>query len=182
MSEQKILGEIRNIADYHAIARARADELSLTREGLDRLAGFGSGHASKLLASIPTKRVGPVTFGTLNGALGMKLVAVEDLESMQAHAVVRSANQRTRPGRDENDVMTMGELKARIISRQCKKAVRARNAKLSPEDRSRICRVAAKARWSRLDAAGRKTAIAPLAKGYRAHVVRRRKRASQAGV
>ena len=156
MSEQRVLGEVRCIEDYHAIARARADELELTREGLDRVAGFTSGHASKLLASIPMKRVGPLSFGTLNGALGMKLVAVEDPEAMQAHAGMRAANRRMRSGRDENAGMTMNELKARIISRHCKKAVQARNAKLSPEDRSRICRVAANARWSRLDAAGRK--------------------------
>jgi hypothetical protein len=56
-------------------------------------------------------------------------------------------------------MLTMPALRARIIRRQCQKANRARNAKLSPEERSRSAKNAAVARWSRLSLDDRRRAL-----------------------
>jgi hypothetical protein len=76
---------IRSIDDLVAAIRARRDELNVSHELIDDLAGLQSGYTSKLLAPEPMKGLGLMSLPALLGALGAALVLVED--SAQAERV-----------------------------------------------------------------------------------------------
>ena len=61
--------------------RDRVDELNVSRTELDFLAGVSSGHSAKLLCPKQVKRFGSVTLGPMLGAVGCKLLLVEDAEA-----------------------------------------------------------------------------------------------------
>jgi hypothetical protein len=60
------------------VCRARRDELNLSHETIDALAGFPAGYTSKLLAPVPIRGVSHMSLGGLLGALALGLVVVED--------------------------------------------------------------------------------------------------------
>jgi hypothetical protein len=88
---------IRSIDDLVAAIRARRDELNVSHELIDDLAGLQSGYTSKLLAPEPMKGLGPMSLPALLGALGAALVLVED--SAQAERVRDRWTPRKRPPR-----------------------------------------------------------------------------------
>ena len=49
--------EVRGYADLHTALRERATELKISRNEIDRLAGLVSGHAGKILAPRPLRRM-----------------------------------------------------------------------------------------------------------------------------
>jgi hypothetical protein len=69
---------IRNIDDLVEAIRARRDDLDLSHELIDHLAGFQAGYTSKLLAPNPMKGLGRMSMPALLGALGVGLTLVED--------------------------------------------------------------------------------------------------------
>lgn len=83
MSGPRILGDVNKYSDLHEIMRARADELGLTREHIDELAGLHSGYAAKLLSPKPIKKLGDLLLGLMMPGLGMRLVAIEDLDALE---------------------------------------------------------------------------------------------------
>lgn len=61
--------------------RARADELAISRRELDRLAGLPDGYSGKLLGKDGGKRkkkMWPVGLELMLGALGLKIIIIED--------------------------------------------------------------------------------------------------------
>jgi len=79
MSDMAVSGvEIHTWDDLHKVRRRRADELNVSRNMIAEVAGLALGHSSKLLAYPPLKGFGRIPFDALLGALGLKLVAVED--------------------------------------------------------------------------------------------------------
>jgi hypothetical protein len=78
------IGLVQSYDDLVAIARARMTELQISYETLDAVSGVQAGYSAKLLGPNRAKRFGPVSFCAIMGALGMKLVAVEDAD-MLAH-------------------------------------------------------------------------------------------------
>lgn len=79
MSE-RLLGEIWSYEDLHRVMRARANELQLSRETIDAIAGVQPGYAAKLLSPRPMKKLGSLSMSLIFPALGMKLIAVVDEE------------------------------------------------------------------------------------------------------
>jgi hypothetical protein len=94
----------RLISDYGALLEAfreRAKELEISREGIDSIAGWADGYASKLLGGEAAKRrkiIGPLSLGLMLGTLGLKMILVEDPESttrtLTRRTPVNRANQR----------------------------------------------------------------------------------------
>jgi hypothetical protein len=58
--------------------RARRDELNLSHETIDSLAGFPAGYTGKLLAPVPVRGISHMSLTAILGALGIGLVVVED--------------------------------------------------------------------------------------------------------
>lgn len=85
----KPLFEIRRYQDLHAGLRRRAEDLNISRLVIDEIGGLQPGYSSKLLAPDPIKNLGAKTLGGMLRALGLKLIAVEDPEAMQAFEDMR---------------------------------------------------------------------------------------------
>lgn len=63
------------------VMRWRRDQLNVSHETLDELAGLPSGLTGKILAMEPIRGVGFGSLGPLMGALGLALVVFEDSEA-----------------------------------------------------------------------------------------------------
>ena len=74
---------IRGMPDLLAALRARRDQLELTHERIDDIAGFPSGYCGKLMAPEPIKNLGWLSFGLALDALGVALVMVENPEQIK---------------------------------------------------------------------------------------------------
>jgi hypothetical protein len=80
-----MLEALAEITDYDSLIqalRARANELSISRETIDNLAGLPDRYANKVLSTGGRKRIGMQSLGLLLGALGLKLIAVPDEEAL----------------------------------------------------------------------------------------------------
>jgi hypothetical protein len=73
---------VRSYGDLHKALRLRADELGTTREAIDELTGLQNGYAAKLLAPVPIKSLGPQSLGPMLAVLGLKLLVVEDPDTI----------------------------------------------------------------------------------------------------
>lgn len=73
---------IRSQSELLDAIRARRDELNISHETIDNIAGFQAGYTSKLLCDPPMKNPGPMSLGALLGALGMALMPVSDPDSI----------------------------------------------------------------------------------------------------
>jgi hypothetical protein len=74
---------IRSMEELLAALRARRDELQLTHERIDDIAGWPSGYAGKLLAPEPIKNLGFMSFGLALDSMGIALVVVENPEQIK---------------------------------------------------------------------------------------------------
>jgi hypothetical protein len=71
---------IRSMEDLLAALRTRRDELQITHETIDDVAGWPSGYAGKLLALEPIKNLGWVSFGLALDSMGVALVMIDNAE------------------------------------------------------------------------------------------------------
>ena len=78
MDTTPALGTVRDYDDLVAVIRARMIELDVTLATVDHVAGLPTNYASKLLGPHPGRRLGGMSFGAILGALGIKLLAVDD--------------------------------------------------------------------------------------------------------
>jgi hypothetical protein len=73
-------------------------ELSISREEIDNLAGIATGYSGKLLSPARTKVFGKVSLGPTLGAIGCKLILVEDpaaaARTLARRKIVDQSNQR----------------------------------------------------------------------------------------
>ena len=83
---QIIIAEISNSEDLRRVFRARAEELNLSRNTLDEIAGLPAGYCAKLLADPPVRDIGPTSLWPLLGALGLAFAAIEDEAGNGANA------------------------------------------------------------------------------------------------
>ena len=143
------LGVCHDYGGLHRILRDRAEELNVSRTTLDEAAGFTSGHASKLLAPRPLKKLGATTLGLMLQVMGLKLVVVEDPEQLQRISAKLIA--REVPANVLS--LSWGRAKHLLVSKRWvkkngRKGGEQRAKNLSPRRRRAIARNAAKARWA----------------------------------
>jgi hypothetical protein len=80
------------------LIRRRRDELGLTHQTIDGIAGFQDGYTSKLLAPNPIKNFGPMSLEAMLGALALGIARVEFIEDPELAARMRPRwTRRTRP-------------------------------------------------------------------------------------
>ena len=142
------LGICQDYDGLHRILRDRAEELNVSRTTLDEAAGFTPGHASKLLAPRPLKKLGAVTLGLMLQVMGLKLVVVEDVEALERISA------KLIPREVPANVLSLswGRAKHLLVSKRWvkkngRKGGKQRAKNLWPRQRSAIARKAAKARW-----------------------------------
>lgn len=155
---------IRSMPELIQALRTRAQELQLTHQTIDEVAGLQSGYTSKLLAPKPIKNLGPMSFESILGALGVAVVVVEDPE--QIERISKQWTKRERPLKPTLSIplsipnefpmlLPVTPAVQRLIRNpQFMKEIglrgnHARNAKLSPWKRRVLARKAAKKRWAK---------------------------------
>jgi hypothetical protein len=145
MTERQ-LATLRTYDDLVQVIRARRDELDVPHEIIDDIAGLAAGHTSKLLTPRPMKLIGPVSWNVFE-ALGMSLVAIENGAALARSRRSHKWRQRRQdqmlsthayPGREPEKFKALGAIGG---LRRAKK--------LSPAQRRKIARKAARARWAR---------------------------------
>jgi hypothetical protein len=130
------LGEVYSYTDLHRLMRLRAAELKISRSEIDRLAGLASGHAGKILAPRPLRRAGDQTIPFLLPALGMKLIAVEDLQAVER---IKTRAEPRDEGKDHSSVVIL-EFSRRHFRRIGRKGGQNSRRFLSPKERTRLAR------------------------------------------
>jgi hypothetical protein len=91
MAASRTIAVVNDYPALQRVLRQRAEDLKISRETLDALAGISEGHSAKMLTDPPRKNMGILTFGLLLRALGLQLVVIEDDEQMRklASRIVR---------------------------------------------------------------------------------------------
>jgi hypothetical protein len=146
----KPLATVRTYDELNAALRARADALDISRETIDAISGLQNGYAGKLLAPIPIRTLSRVSLGAMLGALGLKLIVVEDVETLQK--IEKRLAKRRRHDNAGSAMLATKRRKRRAFPRGNEHArlMRLRQiANQSPEKRSQIARRAALIRWGR---------------------------------
>jgi hypothetical protein len=146
------LANVTSYNDLHVAMRARAAELKISRAEIDRLAGLASGHAGKLLAPRPLKRLGDDLVGFVIPALAMKLVLIEDLQSL---AQIR-ARSRIRDERAVRSAAVEFTISRRFLRRIGKKGGANSRKYMTRARASALSRKANMIRWRDVKAAVRR--------------------------
>jgi hypothetical protein len=71
---------IHSMEELLAALRARRDQLQLTHERIDDIAGWASGYCGKLMANPPVKNLGFMSLGTALDSMAVALVMIENVE------------------------------------------------------------------------------------------------------
>ena len=142
----ELVGVVHGYADIHAILRARAEQLNISRVDLDRLTHLAPGYCGKLLAPTPIRKPSDETLHFLLPALGLKMVLMTDPQSVER---IRQTTQPRDASRAVHAAVTHYSLSHRFLRRIGRLGGKARAKSLTPAQRSRLARKAAKARWAR---------------------------------
>lgn len=138
------LGTVRSMEDLHAVMRARAVELGVTRQSIGKAALLTPRYANRLLAPTAARHIGPIAMAGLMEALQFELVAVRRTDvpkritdKLEKHRVTVS----------ERGVRHVRIFSKRKLRANAKKGGRARARKLRPAARRKSAQKAALARW-----------------------------------
>lgn len=137
-----VLAECKSYDELQIALRERWQELRITNEAVDELSGVQSGYSSKVLGPNPTKQLGPVSWALLP-VLGVKLIVVDDAEA-------RSAMQgRYVPKTEARSTPRVAKVVKQFLSSAGAAGARALNERLTPAQRRKSARRAARARWAK---------------------------------
>lgn len=148
--------EVKDLAGLHAAARARAEQLKVSRATLDEISGMQEGYSAKLLAPTPLKHFGPVSFVPMLRALGLKLIVVDDPQAFEEGATRLTPKT---PGCDRHPASDVAHVNQapqliRIINAEMGRRRAAQmNSRRTAAERSEGARRAANARWKRVSGA-----------------------------
>lgn len=166
MIEPRQIATIRDYAELIAALRARAKELELSRQAIDAISGLADGYAGKLFAPVPIKGLGPISLGPILGALGLFIVLFEDAELLARYAARRSQKTGGPGGRPAGQAMLANRrrkgwaLLPLVTDPKFQKTMRCRQlATQGYEERKRIAKKAAKARWRKKRAPRRRPSV-----------------------
>ena len=156
---------IRSMPELVEALRMRRDELNISHETIDSIAGLQSGYTSKLLAPKPIKNLGPMSFGSILGALGLAVVVVPDPEmivKIGKHWIKRKRPQKlvplsiplSMPNQVPSEIQVTPEIRAQMEVSEKMSALGKRGGKrrlktMGKRARQRIASHAARARWSK---------------------------------
>jgi hypothetical protein len=141
----RVLGEFRDYGQMLAGIRARVNEMQVNGERFDEFAGLPRGYLSKIAGTKPVRRIGITSMGPLLSALGVTCIFVEDPE-----ATARLKNRlKPRNPRLVRSAASEFRLSHRWLRKIASKGGTARDAKLTPEQRSELARELNRIRWKK---------------------------------
>lgn len=146
-----VLATVRNYDELQAAMRVRADALKISREKIDAVSGLPKGFASKVLAEVPLRRLGPDTVGHMIWALGIKLLVVEDEKTM---AMFTAGGGQRIESYAKNAAMNGGAVHFKISLRKLRQMGRKgglnSRKRMSWKTKRGLARKAANARWDKV--------------------------------
>lgn len=152
MTADRVIAIVHDYDGLVAALRARVAEFGVSAETIDDLAGIATRYTSKLLAPIPIKGLGRVSLGPMLGALGLKIIVVEDTEALRlvVGRLKRKAEQYARTGMHahESHINRGDSAWGRRLSAHWM-------IKTSQHQRTRNAKRAAMARWRKQSRSGR---------------------------
>jgi hypothetical protein len=74
---------VSNYSELIACLRQRAETLNISNVVLDDVSGLQDGYSGKLLSLNPKRTLGRLSLGLMLGALGLRLIVVEDREALK---------------------------------------------------------------------------------------------------
>jgi hypothetical protein len=147
MSSGDIIREFRNLPELVEALREVVRLRNTTFASVDELGGLPAGYASKVLGPRPIKQLGKMSLECILGAPAVKCMIVTDDE--QLARLEGRMHQRTNMGATMLNAGVHFNVSRRFYREIGRKAAAARMVKLTPRERRRIARRAARARWSR---------------------------------
>jgi hypothetical protein len=134
-----------------AAIRRRIEELGLSHETVEYLAGLQSGYLSKVIANPPPKRMSPFTQFLILQALGLDMQLVESPQLIEKLKGRWTKRKLTRPKKKilAESTLIKVEIPIDTLRRRARAGGYARAQYLSRERLSEIGRAAAMARWSK---------------------------------
>lgn len=149
MEAVNVIGAVKSYGELQEALRERAEHLHVSRQALDDIAGLQSGYCAKLLAPVPVKKMGRMSLGAILGAMGLRLVLVED------HAALARVKSRLKSAMSERGGLRMPTRKGlpghniwKNNSHWGKALTVRRLAKMTAKDRSDAASHAAFYRWN----------------------------------
>lgn len=133
---------IRDTAGNVAALRARADELNVTRQEIDRVVGWSNGYAGKVLCVPPIKDMTLSRYFELLGALGLAIQFVDD---PLASRYTGRMEQRDRKWVRQHNIISSGRIPWLWQAGKCDELAILRKAKIPAWKRRAIARKAGRA-------------------------------------
>jgi hypothetical protein len=138
------------VADHNQLLEAirrRIQELGLSYEVVNDLAGLQQNYLTKVISNPPPKRMSPFTQFLILQALGLRVRLEEDPELIEKLKGRWSKRKLRKSMRTAVSIDRVIELPPDFMRRISRMGCEARMRKLSPERRSDLARNAASARW-----------------------------------
>ncbi len=152
-STVQVDGVVGAFSDYDgliAALRDRIDALNLSHRVLEEIAGFPEGAAGKYLSDLRVKHLSITSLLRITEAVGIRGLFVVDeklLRQKQRFYESRDASKAHPHRRAPIGAATLRRMRPAVLSELGRAGAAARNAKLSPEARSTLAQMAARARW-----------------------------------
>jgi hypothetical protein len=163
----KPLATVNNYLGLIAALRTRIAELDISYATVDTIAGWTDGYASKVLAPEPSvgskskRAMGPMSFDVMLGTLAIKLAVLPDPEQLRHIKANRYFVHREQAppllASTKHDYIVQRKT-LEMMRQMAPNGGRARAARLTPLQRSRIARKAARARWAQSKSNASRTA------------------------
>lgn len=148
---------IHSMPELLAALRARRDELQLTHETIDHIAGWPSGYCGKLLAQNPIKNLGWQSLGLALDTLAIELIPAENIEQRKLLEKRWKARERPKNGIEQasragipgKPIWRSLEFMKMLSKRGASKGGKRRAKLMSKRARQRAASHAARIRWSK---------------------------------
>jgi hypothetical protein len=153
---------VATVSDHNellAAIRRRIEELELSHETVEYLAGLQSGYLSKVIADPPPKRTSPFTQFLILQALGLRVKLEEDPQLIEKIRQRWSKRKLRKSMRTAVSIDRVIELPPDFMRRISRMGCEARMRKLTAARRSELARHAAMARWSKSNARAARTRV-----------------------
>ncbi len=143
------------VTDYRSLIdafRRRKDELSIPHLSLDKIAGLPSGYSGKLFGRANVRALGPISFGLILNALGLRMILELD-ERASAKYADKATKSKIRIAHAVRTALigkeTIDRLLPAIARAMQTRGRKAYMRRLTPAERCQIARNAARKRWAR---------------------------------